>query len=78
MLNPRANVSTDPSLLKAYLEGCGEAGTPVDSLASGQVFHFRNKHYRVRSKVRKRIACECMQTKRTFLFQPGTPVEVSA
>lgn len=77
MLNPRANVSTDPALLGAYLEICGEQGTPVDALASGQVFLFRTKQYRVRSKVRKRIACECLLTKRTFLFQPGTPVEVT-
>lgn len=78
MKSPKANVASDQRLHEIYLSMVDVPGVRLDTLVSGTTFTFRGRSFSVGERVRKRIACCCSQTKRTYLFQPVTRVEVSA
>lgn len=77
MRNPRANATADQELYRAYLKLNGNEQPLVSSLASGCTFVFRNRAFTVKTKKGKRIVCECVHSRRTYLFQPSTPVETA-
>ncbi len=75
--NPKANASSDQHLYGEYLRLKGETATLLHTLPSGSTFTFRNRIYTIKHRVRKRIACECADSRRMYLFQPLTPVALA-
>lgn len=76
MRNPKANATADQALYRFYLSQASDASTLLEHLQAGAVFTFRRRQFRVKDRVRKRIVCECLATRRSYLFQPLTPVEI--
>lgn len=76
MKNPKANATADQHLYRVYLSMVNDASTLLEALEKGTVFHFRARRFEVKERVRKRIVCECLTTKRSYLFQPLTPVQI--
>lgn len=72
--SPKANASSDQHLYREYLRLTKDSATLLHSLPSGSSFLFRNRRFTIKHRVRKRIACECHASQRTYLFQPLTPV----
>lgn len=75
MQNPKANLTSDQNLhaLAGKLIH-GELVTVAD-LSVDDVFEFRSRTFIRKQIVRKRIRCFCTENKKTYLFQPATPIE---
>ena len=72
--NPKANATADQNLYREYLSQKGQSSLLIEQLAPGDRFRYRTREFVVTSQHRKRIACVCQLSSRTYLFQPLTPV----
>jgi hypothetical protein len=76
MRSPKANATADQALYRLYLDMVNDSALLLEKLVTGTVFTFRQRRFMVKDRVRKRIVCECVATRRNYLFQPLTPVQI--
>lgn len=76
MKSPKANATADQALYRVYLSLVNDASLLLEQLEMGEIFTFRKRSFKVGERVRKRIVCECLATRRKYLFQPLTPVQI--
>lgn len=72
--SPKANATADQDLYREYLTQKGAVDFTVENLAPGDRFRYRKREFIVQERGRKRIMCMCQISRRTYLFQPLTPV----
>lgn len=77
MKNPKAAATTDIALYKKLDSYSGKMSKEVfvEDLTKGDYFLYKSREYKCGNRIKKRIMCMQVDTKRQFLFSPIARVE---